>query len=126
MAAAAVNVQTKSDDVLHTYESFDIMGIDTSLLRSIYAYGFEHPSMIQQKAIVPMSKGRDMLAQSQSGTGKTATFLIGSLMQISNDFTDSPKILILTPTDFAFQINSWSSPSYKPKVNLPIKLNIFL
>jgi len=107
MAAAAVNVQTKSDDVLHTYESFDIMGIDTSLLRSIYAYGFEHPSMIQQKAIVPMSKGRDMLAQSQSGTGKTATFLIGSLMQISNDFTDSPKILILTPTrELALQIQS--------------------
>jgi len=105
--ATAVNVQTESDDVLHTYESFDIMGIDTSLLRSIYAYGFEHPSMIQQKAIVPMSKGRDILAQSQSGTGKTATFLIGSLMQISNDFTDSPKILILTPTrELALQIQS--------------------
>ena len=52
--AAVVNCNAQSKthtDSIETYESFDVMGIDTSLLRSIYAYGFENPSMIQQKAI---------------------------------------------------------------------------
>ncbi len=43
------------------------------LLRGIYAYGFERPSLIQQRAIVPMTQGRDIIAQSQSGTGCTAS-----------------------------------------------------
>lgn len=89
------------------YDSFDTMGIDNELLRGIYAHGFEHPSMIQQRGIVPMSSGRDILAQSQSGTGKTATFLIGSLMQLTSEYTDNPHILIMTPTrELALQIKT--------------------
>merc|ERR1712130_470441 len=45
-----------------------------NLLRGIYAYGFEKPSAIQQRAILPLASGRDLIAQAQSGTGKTATF----------------------------------------------------
>ena len=58
------------------YESFDEMGLSDVIIRGIYSYGFETPSKIQQVAIVPMSKNNDILAQSQSGTGKTATFTI--------------------------------------------------
>ncbi|CAL8258956.1 unnamed protein product [Arctogadus glacialis] len=52
-------------------DSFDIMSLRETLLRGIYAYGFEKPSAIQQRAIIPCIKGYDVIAQSQSGTGKT-------------------------------------------------------
>lgn len=52
--------------------SFDEMGIKNDLLRGIYAYGFEKPSAIQQRAVMPIIKGRDVIAQAQSGTGKTS------------------------------------------------------
>merc|ERR1711916_394467 len=63
-------------------ESFDDMGLQESLLRGIYAYGFERPSAIQQRAIVPILTGRDVIAQAQSGTGKTATFTISILQSV--------------------------------------------
>jgi superfamily II DNA/RNA helicase len=46
---------------------------------------FERPSAIQQRAIVPVVKGHDVIAQAQSGTGKTATFSISILQQVSAD-----------------------------------------
>jgi len=107
-----MSVQTQANetnDEITIYPTFDEMGIDASLLRGIYAYGFEHPSAIQQRGIVPLSTGRDILAQSQSGTGKTATFLIGSLMQVIDDFIDNPQVLIITPTrELALQIKNVS------------------
>lgn len=51
--------------------SFDAMNLKPDLLKGIYAYGFEKPSAIQQRAIKPIVRGRDVIAQSQSGTGKT-------------------------------------------------------
>ena len=73
------------------------MGLREDLLRGIYAYGFEKPSAIQQRAIIPMSKGRDIIAQSQSGTGKTAVFCIGILQSLDMTTTDT-QALILSPT----------------------------
>ncbi|VAI63811.1 unnamed protein product [Triticum turgidum subsp. durum] len=52
--------------------SFDAMGIREDLLRGIYGYGFEKPSAIQQRAVIPIITGRDVIAQAQSGTGKTS------------------------------------------------------
>jgi translation initiation factor 4A len=63
-------------------ESFDDMALNDNLLRGIYAYGFERPSSIQQRAIKPIMDGRDVIAQGQSGTGKTGTFTIGVLQRI--------------------------------------------
>ena len=59
------------------------MNLKEELLRGIYAYGFEKPSAIQQRAIVPCIKGLDVIAQAQSGTGKTATFSIAILEKIA-------------------------------------------
>ena len=53
---------------IHVISTFDSMGLKEDLLRGIYAYGFEKPSAIQQRAIIPIIKGRDTIAQSQSGT----------------------------------------------------------
>jgi len=86
-------------------ESFDDMNLREELLRGIYSYGFEKPSAIQQRAIVPCCKGIDVIAQAQSGTGKTATFSISILQQI--DIT-LPKVqgLVMAPTrELASQIH---------------------
>ena len=64
-------------------ESFDDMSLHQQLLRGIYGYGFEKPSAIQMRAIVPCTKGHDVIAQAQSGTGKTATFAISCLQNIA-------------------------------------------
>lgn len=69
---------TQSGDI-SVISSFDEMNLSEDLLRGIYAYGFEKPSAIQQRAIRPIVMGRDVIAQSQSGTGKTAVFCIGAL-----------------------------------------------
>lgn len=60
------------------------MELKPELLRGVYAYGFERPSAIQQRAIMPIITGRDVIAQAQSGTGKTATFSISILQRVSN------------------------------------------
>jgi len=78
-------------------ESFDDMKLREELLRGIYAYGFERPSAIQQRAILPCIEGNDVIAQAQSGTGKTATFSISILQQI--DIANPQcQALILAPT----------------------------
>lgn len=77
--------------------SFDEMPLHSHLLRGIYSYGFEKPSAIQQRAIVPFIKGGDIIAQAQSGTGKTGAFAIGTLQRM--DFTlRQVQALILSPT----------------------------
>jgi len=78
-------------------ESFDSMGLNEELIRGIYAYGFEKPSAIQQRAIKPILSGRDVIAQAQSGTGKTATFSISALAKIDTTVRDT-QALILSPT----------------------------
>jgi len=85
-------------------DTFDNMGLRDELLRGIYSYGFERPSAIQQKAIVPTIRGKDVIAQAQSGTGKTATFAIGALQQINFNQRNC-QALILAPTrELATQI----------------------
>lgn len=80
-----------------TAESFDQMGLHENLLRGIYAYGFEKPSAIQQKGIVPFAKGLDVIQQAQSGTGKTATFCAGILQNLDYALLEC-QALVLAPT----------------------------
>merc|ERR1719346_574177 len=79
------------------FESFDDYDLGDHLLRGIYSYGFEKPSAIQQRGIKPILDGRDMIGQAHSGTGKTATFIIGCLQRI--EFQNRQcQALILAPT----------------------------
>jgi translation initiation factor 4A len=79
------------------FESFDDYDLDENLLRGIYSYGFEKPSAIQQRGIKPILDGRDTIGQAQSGTGKTATFVIGVLARIDMN-KHKTQGLILAPT----------------------------
>ncbi|XP_006825894.1 eukaryotic initiation factor 4A-I-like [Saccoglossus kowalevskii] len=87
-------IESNWDEVV---DNFDNMNLKEDLLRGIYAYGFEKPSAIQQRAIIPCCKGRDVIAQAQSGTGKTATFSIAILQQLEITRMSS-QALILAPT----------------------------
>ncbi|CAM9614388.1 unnamed protein product [Chrysoparadoxa australica] len=73
------------------------MGLKEDLLRGIYSYGFERPSAVQQRSIKPIIAGRDVIAQSQSGTGKTAVFSIGVLQSLDTKSQDT-QALVLSPT----------------------------
>jgi translation initiation factor 4A len=104
---AAVDAVSDADiagTVVEAIDSFDAMGLAEPLLRGIYAYGFEKPSAIQQRAIKPLMSGQDTIAQAQSGTGKTAAFGIGVLQSV--DIEDRrTQALILAPTrELALQI----------------------
>jgi len=78
-------------------QRWDQLNIPDDLLRGIYGYGFENPSEIQKKSIPPMVEGHDIIAQAQSGMGKTGSFTIGTLSRI--DLTkNAVQALILSPT----------------------------
>eukprot|EP00401_Gymnodinium_catenatum_P083234 CAMPEP_0117604252 /NCGR_PEP_ID=MMETSP0784-20121206/78585_1 /TAXON_ID=39447 /ORGANISM="" /LENGTH=438 /DNA_ID=CAMNT_0005407265 /DNA_START=333 /DNA_END=1650 /DNA_ORIENTATION=- len=84
-------------DEFPVFESFDDYDLSEALLRGIYSHGFERPSAIQQRGIKPILDGRDTIGQAQSGTGKTATFLIGCLQRI-HDGLPACQALVLAPT----------------------------
>ena len=94
-----LNNTTENNDSndLETFSKWDDLDIDTKILRGIYAFGFEIPSPIQTKAIIPISKGKDIIAQAQSGTGKTAAFTIGALSRV-NISEKTNQVLIMSPT----------------------------
>lgn len=92
--AAPGTLSSNYEDVC---DSFDDMHLKEELLRGIYAYGFETPSAIQQRAIVPVVNCRDTIAQAQSGTGKTGTFAIGILQRIEIE-EPACQALVLAPT----------------------------
>jgi len=85
-------------------DSFDDMNLREDLLRGIYAYGFEKPSAIQQRAIIPCVLGKDVIAQAQSGTGKTATFSISVLQKLEVENRRCQALLLAPTRELAQQI----------------------
>ena len=77
--------------------SFEELSLKDNLLRGIYSYGFEVPSAIQTSAIPVMKSGKDVIAQAQSGTGKTGAFVIGSLEKVDPEI-EGTQIIIISPT----------------------------
>ena len=89
--------------IFNTWDEFEL---HPDILRGIYAHGFEKPSPIQSKAIYPMLQGSDLIAQAQSGTGKTGSFTIGALSKVVIS-ENSNQVLIMVPThEIAHQITT--------------------
>jgi len=84
--------------------SFEDLDINDTLLRGIYSYGFEKPSNIQYKSIPIINTGKDIIAQSQSGTGKTGAFVIGILNNIDISLKKTQYIIITPTHELAKQI----------------------
>ena len=93
--------------VLETYKTFEEMGLDERVMRGLIAYGFEKPSTIQQTAICAFTKyTRDLIAQAQSGTGKTATFSVALLQMIDEASDDLQGIILVNTQELAGQIHA--------------------
>lgn len=96
------NSNTDNQDLEQTanlpeVKTWDDLNVDPAILRSIYSHGFEIPSEIQRKAIPPIKDCRDLIAQAQSGTGKTGAFVIGSLSHVDVS-KQTTQVIVLVPT----------------------------
>jgi len=91
------NIEDETAVFVPEIKTWDELNLEPNLLRGIFGYGFENPSPIQSKAIKPIIEGKDVIAQAQSGTGKTATFTIGALQRV-NISELTTQVLILSPT----------------------------
>lgn len=91
---------------IETFSKWDELDIDPKILRGIYSYGFEIPSPIQSKSIISICKGRDIIAQAQSGTGKTASFTIGTLSHINTELNYIQAIVLAPTRELAIQITN--------------------
>jgi superfamily II DNA/RNA helicase len=89
---------------LREYPTFEDMPIPENLLRGLLAYGFDTPSDIQKKGIVPIISGRDFLGQARSGTGKTCTYLTGGISRIDYDVNEVQMVVLVPVRELADQI----------------------
>jgi len=96
----------KREECMIPIESFDDLGqyLDLKIIRGVMAYGFDVPSPIQQKAIKPFLSKFDLIAQAQSGTGKTATFCIGTLGNLDFTKNETQAIVLAHTMELAQQI----------------------
>jgi len=98
------NISSEEDDIVNI-ERWDDFNLKEELLRGIYNYGFENPSPIQKKGILPIVQGRDVLGQAQSGSGKTGTFTIGILQRIDTSVKKTQAVIIAPTHELADQIS---------------------
>ena len=96
----------KREQCMIPLETFDDLAelIDLKIIRGVISYGFEEPSPIQKKAIKPFISKFDLIAQAQSGTGKTATFCIGTLGRIDFTKNETQAIVLAHTLELAQQI----------------------
>lgn len=113
---------SEADSKLTEIDKWDDLDISKDLLRGIYSCGFDKPSPIQSKAIIPIINKHDIIAQAQSGTGKTAAFSIGALSQVDLSSLTT-QVLILSPThELTTQIASVISSIGSMMEGLKIKI----
>ena len=92
-------------DYSESVNSWDELNLKDNLLRGIYAHGFEEPSPIQKKAIRPIVDGKDVIAQAQSGTGKTGAFATSAIQLIDTTKTELQSLILAPTRELATQIH---------------------
>jgi ATP-dependent RNA helicase RhlE len=85
--------------------TFEQLGLDANLLKAVRALGYEAPTAIQREGIPPILAGRDVIGTAQTGSGKTAAFLLPILQRLAATPPGRTRVLVLTPTrELAAQI----------------------
>ena len=107
-ATNATNV-TNIEDNSYTPKEFDkwedLEGIiSEEIMRGIYGYGFDSPSLIQRKALLTIFDKKDIIAQAQSGTGKTGVFTIGVLQKVNTEINKTQAMILAPTRELAKQI----------------------
>lgn len=109
------------ESITKEYNKWDDFNLNEELLKGIYSYGFDSPSEIQKKGIIPIIEKKDLIAQAQSGSGKTGTFSIGILQNI-NTTVETTQTIVLSPTrELTNQISNVISKIGQFIPNLKIK-----
>ena len=98
------SVEENTNSVTETHNWSD-MNLKENLLRGIYSHGFENPSPIQNKGIMPILTGRDVIAQAQSGTGKTGAFSVSTLQCVDETLNEVQGLLLAPTRELAIQIH---------------------
>jgi len=110
-----------SSNIFNSFDDMEFLSYE--LMKGIFDYGFKSPSNIQNLTIKNIYDGYDIIAQSQSGTGKTGAFTIGALSVIDTNQNYPQVIIVATTRDLATQIHyviSNISKHMKIKINLAI------
>ena len=88
-----------------TRGAFSSLGLDAALVRAVDSLGYEVPTPIQREAIPAILEGRDVIGTAQTGSGKTAAFLLPILQRLQKGAPGRTRALVLTPTrELAAQI----------------------
>lgn len=86
-------------------KKFTDFGLNETLLDALFYMNFEEATEIQEKAIPTILSGKDLIGCAQTGTGKTAAFVLPTLNQVAEEHSDGVQVLILCPTrELAIQI----------------------
>jgi len=104
-AETSTNDFLENESEILEYDNFCDMGLKETILRGVYAYGFESPSKIQSRALMPVISGTDVIAQSQSGTGKTGTFVISALERVDENVSGVQVVIVSHTMELAAQIS---------------------
>ncbi|MBK6617239.1 MAG: DEAD/DEAH box helicase [Nitrosomonas sp.] len=104
--------------------SFENLNLHPDILKAILEAGYTTPTPIQQQAIPELIAGHDVMASAQTGTGKTAAFMLPALHRLASPATvrsRGPRVLVLTPTrELALQISEAASKygKFLPRVKV--------
>lgn len=82
----------------------DILCEHEDLLRGVYEYGFTEVSKVQARSLQPIIDGCDTIVQSPAGTGKTAAYLIGSLLKIDSTCKYPQMLIVVNTKELAYQV----------------------
>ena len=93
------------DSTISEVNEWSELNLKENLLRGIYSYGFETPSPIQKKAIMPILNGKDVIAQAQSGTGKTGAFTVSTIQCVDETINDIQGLILAPTRELAIQIH---------------------
>jgi translation initiation factor 4A len=104
-----MNIEKVEVEEVKCYNTFENMPLHPLLIRGIYSYGFEKPSAIQQRAIVPIINKMDLIAQAQSGTGKTGAFTIGTISRLDPDIKKIQAFILKPTRELALQTHEVAS-----------------
>jgi superfamily II DNA/RNA helicase len=93
-------------EIKEAVSGFEEMGISDNIIRGIFSYGFEKPSIIQARAVRPVLSGNDVIAQAQSGMGKTGAFAIGTIGRIDENQNSIQALVVVHTRELAIQIDT--------------------
>jgi superfamily II DNA/RNA helicase len=114
---------TQNQDIITESNAFAALGLNPSILKALEEAGYTTPTPIQAQAIPEVMAGHDLMASAQTGTGKTAAFVLPALNRFAAPSTGKgkgPRMLVLTPTRELAQQVSDAATKYGRNMRLKV------